>query len=89
MSAVFMCDSCGNVFSANELGWKEFTEKGTGPVYNNPNNHGAVTRHLGPCCNPMSGGAALKPRIAIAPEEHAQTVMDKIRTDENIIRGAM
>lgn len=25
MSTVYMCDNCGNLFSANEFGWEQFT----------------------------------------------------------------
>ena len=70
MSAVFMCDSCGELFSANERGWRQFTEThngdpGTRDVYNNPHNHGAMTKHVGPCCNLTDG--QIKPRLALSP----------------------
>jgi hypothetical protein len=72
MSAVFMCDSCGELFSANAEGWREFTEawdgnRSTASQFNNPNNHGAMTRHIGPCCNLKSAGP--KPRLAITPKD--------------------
>ena len=64
MSAVFMCDSCGELFSVNQTGWREFTETGHGKGFNNAYNHGARTRHVGPCCN-LSDGNIVKPRLAI------------------------
>jgi len=70
MSAVFMCDNCGNLFSVNQRGWRAFTEQWNGKsedrdLYNNAHNHGAVTRHIGPCCNLT--GSTVTPRIAIEP----------------------
>jgi hypothetical protein len=71
MSAVMMCDSCGNLFSVNQKGWRAFTEQWNGredrEVYNNDHNHGAMTRHIGPCCNLT--GSEVKPRLALPPTE--------------------
>lgn len=68
MSAVMMCDNCGNLFSVNQKGWRAFTEqwdgRGDREVYNNSHNHGAMTRHIGPCCN-LTGENEVKPRLAI------------------------
>lgn len=68
MSAVLMCDNCGEMFSVNQNGWKEFKEewnhdRETFHIFNNSHNHGAITRHIGPCCS-LVGGTP-KPRIAI------------------------
>lgn len=68
MSAIFMCDNCGEIFSVNQSGWKAFTETWDGDpstrdVFNNAHNHQAMTRHIGPCCALVS--QAVKPRIAI------------------------
>lgn len=62
MSAIFMCDNCGNVFSANETGWRSYTENGTGPEFNNGHNHGARTMHMGPCCAQGTNGG-IRPRV--------------------------
>lgn len=51
MSTVLMCDNCGDLFSVNEKGWRQFTESGDTPEYHNVFNHGAMTKHIGPCCN--------------------------------------
>jgi hypothetical protein len=72
MSAVFMCDSCGELFSANEVGWRQFQEEWDGnPVtrkeYNNAYNHGKLVRHVGPCC--ALKGNTPKPRLAIGGSE--------------------
>lgn len=69
MSEVRMCDNCGNVFSVNETGWREYTETqnagdSRNSAFNNSHNHGAVTRHIGPCCN-GNGVAVVRPRIAM------------------------
>lgn len=67
MSAVMMCDSCGEMFSVNQPGWREFSEQWNGKdnreLYNNAYNHGMMTRHVGPCCNLT--GQTVKPRLAI------------------------
>lgn len=70
MSQVFMCDSCGNLFSVNQRGWKEFTERGDGAEYNNAWNHGAMTRHIGPCCGFQ--GQTVTPRIALPPSDEKE-----------------
>jgi hypothetical protein len=68
MSAVFMCDRDGKLFSANEKGWKEMQEVWDGnPLtkqeYNNSWNHGAKTLHLCPgCAAPV---ASITPKLAI------------------------
>lgn len=49
MSAVLMCDSCGNIFSVNQEGWKEFTET-ISSRESNPYNVGKRQQHVGPCC---------------------------------------
>lgn len=67
MSQVFMCDNCGEMFSVNQSGWRQFTEHGDGPEYNNAWNHGALTRHIGPCCNLTA--MQPKPRIALMPTQ--------------------
>lgn len=70
MSDVKMCDNCGNVFSVNEPGWEEFTrtqsrsDGNNNSVYNNSNNHGAITQHIGPCCK-LGQGNVMRPRIAM------------------------
>lgn len=68
MSQVFMCDSCGELFSANAKGWREFKEEWDGSaksreVFHNPHNHGAMLRHVGPCC--AFTGETVKPRLAL------------------------
>lgn len=60
MSAIYMCDNCGNVFSVNEQGWREFTEQTN--ESNNSYNHGARTRHIGPYCN-LGQGGVVRPRV--------------------------
>lgn len=55
MSSILMCDNCGNIFSVNDRGWRQFTESGDGPEYHNAHNHGAMTKHIGPCCNKAVG----------------------------------
>lgn len=69
MSQVRMCDGCGEIFSVNVKGWRSFQENytGTGEDYgqfHNANNHGAITRDMGPCC--AMGNNTPVPRIAIA-----------------------
>jgi hypothetical protein len=49
MSAVLMCDSCGNIFSVNQKGWKEYTET-ISSLESNPYNVGKRQQHVGPCC---------------------------------------
>ncbi len=68
MSQVYMCDSCGEMFSANSEGWRQFEEKWNGDkatyyIYNNAFNHGMIVRHVGPCC--AFSGMTPKPRMAI------------------------
>lgn len=68
MSAVMMCDNCGELFSANSPGWRSFEEKWNGDpatrdVFNNSHNHGMIMRHMGPCCVLKDTG--VKPRLAI------------------------
>lgn len=68
MSAVMMCDNCGEMFSVNATGWRSFIEQWDGSestrqVYNNEHNHGAINRHIGPCCALVTGTP--KPRLAI------------------------
>lgn len=69
MSDVKMCDNCGDLFSVNEKGWRGFTETWNGDPdtrdqFNNPHNHNAMTRHMGPCCN-LTGGGVVRPRVAM------------------------
>lgn len=68
MSAVMMCDSCGEMFSVNQAGWRSFEEKWNGDpsthaIYNNTHNHGMITRHVGPCC--AMSNQTIRPRLAI------------------------
>jgi hypothetical protein len=63
MSAVYMCDNCGELFSVNARGWRQFTENGDSPEFHNVYNHGAMTKHIGPCCNQTV--TVHKPRLAI------------------------
>lgn len=70
MSQVYMCDSCGQIFSVNQRGWRQFTEHGgQGETFNNAHNHGAQTRHIGPCCNFQDSGVV--PRVALPPTKDA------------------
>lgn len=69
MSAVYMCDNCGNLFSVNEIGWRESKEEWNGDnatysLFNNPHNHRCVVRHIGPCC--AGGNSSLRPRVTLA-----------------------
>lgn len=64
MSAVLMCDNCGELFSVNQRGWSAMTITTSDPRDNNAHNHGAQTRHLGPCCN-RSVGEPVRPRLSI------------------------
>lgn len=74
MSAVLMCDNCGTMFSVNQKGWRAFTEqwdgRGDREIYNNSHNHGAMTRHIGPCCN-LSDSNEVKPRLSITDGKNA------------------
>lgn len=68
MSAVFMCDRGGELFSANEKGWKEMQDVWDGnpttkQEYNNSWNHGAKTLHLCPACAAPVGN--ITPKLAI------------------------
>ncbi len=65
MSAVFMCDNCGNLFSVNEDNWTEYTKKTS---VHNTYNHGAQTMHMGPCCNGNSG-TVVRPRVMLTELE--------------------
>jgi hypothetical protein len=63
-----MCDSCGEMFSVNAAGWRSFKEDWDGDpstrgIFNNSHNHGAIIRHVGPCCALIDQG--IKPRLAI------------------------
>lgn len=62
MSAVLMCDSCGNLFSVNQTGWKEYTET-IGSAESNPYNVGKRQQHMGPCCVPQGGNVV--PRVPV------------------------
>lgn len=78
MSDVKMCDNCGNLFSVNEPGWRQFTEQyngdsGTYGTYNNVHNHGAITKHIGSCCRPVD--ERIRPQIRPA--------ITKAMTDDN------
>jgi len=71
MSALFMCDNCGEVFSVNQGNFRTFTEDWDGnpatkDAFHNAYNHGAKSRHIGPCCN-GSDATFLKPRLALPP----------------------
>lgn len=59
MSAIYMCDSCGDIFSVNEANWTQYTRESR---RNNAYNHGAETLHMGPCCN-RADGEVVKPRV--------------------------
>lgn len=66
MSAVLMCDSCGNLFSVNETGWKEYTET-ISSIESNPYNVGKRQQHMGPCCS-FQGGTT-RPQIRPVPQD--------------------
>jgi hypothetical protein len=63
-----MCDNCGDIFSVNSAGWNQYTMHEPGfnsnrasqssgnTIYNNPHNHGAITRHTCGDCNKGNGG---------------------------------
>jgi hypothetical protein len=76
MSAVFMCDRGGELFSANEKGWKELSEvwdgdPATNQEFNNSWNHGKKVLHLCPkCAQPVVN---IAPRLAL---EEASTKVD-------------
>jgi hypothetical protein len=63
-----MCDNCGNLFSVNEKGWTEVTIRSSS---NNAYNHGAETKHMGPCCAPVTG-STVRPRVAIEKGENPE-----------------
>lgn len=65
MSQIYMCDNCGDIFSVNQKGWRQFTESGDTAEYHNVFNHGAMTKHIGPCCNSRTVQTPT-PRVAIA-----------------------
>lgn len=49
MSTVLMCDSCGQLFSVNDKGWRQLTER-IDASENNAHNQGMKALHTGPCC---------------------------------------
>jgi hypothetical protein len=63
MSAVLMCDSCGNIFSVNQQGWKEFTET-IGSAESNAYNVGKRQNHVCPDCvfQPASSYPKVRPQ---------------------------
>lgn len=63
MSAVRMCDSCGNLFSVNEKNWKTFQER-IPQEEGNAHNQGFREVDMGPCCMPTVGTVmpVLRPR---------------------------
>lgn len=76
MSAVLMCDNCGELFSVNAKGWSAVTV--TKSVFNE-HNHGAETRHMGPCCAIQEGGP-IKPRLAL---ENRQKTDEEFAREQN------
>ena len=69
MSDIKMCDNCGDIFSVNDLGWRASNEQWNGDpqthaLFNNVHNHGAITRHMGPCCSGATG--TVRPRVTLA-----------------------
>lgn len=63
-----MCDNCGTLFSVNARGWTEYTVKSN---VNNSFNHGAVTKHMGPECQPLDGKVPT-PRLELTEHERAR-----------------
>ena len=76
MSAVLMCDNCGALFSVNARGWTEYTVKTN--VYNTVN-HGAITKHMGPECQPLDGKTPT-PRVEV-PVEDRRTAVEGLRDE--------
>jgi hypothetical protein len=61
MSAVLMCDAgCGELFSVNEVGWKQF-EESIDYRQNNPHNHGMRVMHMCKNCIPATGTQPVRP----------------------------
>lgn len=62
-----MCDNaeCAQLFSVNERGWKEFTER-IDAKDGNTFNHGMRIMHMCPDCAPQGSPAnRLRPRVAM------------------------
>ena len=60
MSNVLMCDSCNELFSVNEVGWKQFEESIT-LAESNPFNHGKRIMHMCMKCIPQIGHQPSRP----------------------------
>lgn len=73
MSTVYMCDNCGALFSVNQPGWTEVVLKGSDwqdKTFNNAHNHGAQTRHMGPCCSVRTNTPTPRLSIDATPESY-------------------
>jgi hypothetical protein len=75
MSAVFMCDNCGELFSVNTKGWRQFSER-IPASESNDYNQGVKLRHMGPCC--ALGDSVVKPNLGQVPELTQGTVQDPV-----------
>lgn len=60
MSQILMCDHCGEVFSVNEDGWTEYTQKIARPSVNG-NTHKVM--HI--CPKHQQVNETIKPRLAL------------------------
>lgn len=78
MSAVLMCDNCGNIFSVNQEGWSEFTET-ISARESNPFNQGKRQRHIGPCCRITS--TEVTPTIGGGPDARRIAELEKANAD--------
>lgn len=69
MSAVLMCDSCTNLFSVNERGWRELQER-IPAIENNAFNNGVRSLHT---CAACAGGNGVKrPSVGAVAELEAR-----------------
>jgi hypothetical protein len=68
MSQVYMCDSCNQLFSVNQAGWKQFQES-ISNTENNAFNHGSRTLHMCPDCVPNTGRNPSGPIVRAAVAE--------------------
>jgi hypothetical protein len=77
MSAVFMCDNCGELFSVNTKGWRQSSER-IPASESNDYNQGVKLRHMGPCC--ALGDSVVKPNLGSVPELTQGPVQDAVPT---------
>jgi len=85
MSAVRMCDRCGNVFSERADGWTSMQAQRV----TRKDGRQVVTMENLDACPPCSEGADdVTPRIAVASKSHtATTRVDSLNVDAESVEG--